>query len=523
MLRHLASLLVGLSLVLLASRPATAQSVNPILPIGFQDLIVVGGFDQPTSFEFLPDGRIILTERRSGLLRLVVADTVHSSDPIGLLTNIESGTGEEGLLGLAIDPRWPAHPYIYVHYTAGDTALIYIERYTVTGDLPFAGSGELAVDTLTKYRILTAPNDATFHNGGTLEFGPDDMLYVALGDDGGNCAAMDLTQLKGKILRLDVLDLPAGPGGLPLYAGITPADNPFVANPDTVARLVYAYGVRNPFSMSIDQATGDLFVADVGSVNYEELNWITTGGVNYGWPLWEGPKRRTFLCPGADTTFMADPIAYYENPQGPGGASIITAGVYRAPGGASNPWPADYEGDALYGDFGQAFLRRIDYDGANWVPEAALGQADSVNWGRGEPWIADFHVGPDGSLWYVRMWSEFFTQSDAGRLRKIAYLPASSVSVPGVSTGLAVRPQPSRGAVQMSLVLDAASDVQIDVLDVSGRSVRAIEQGRRFAAGSHVVTWDGRGASGQRVAPGIYFARVRTDAGQSIARIVRLD
>lgn len=516
------SLVMCCWLTVCLAQGARAQTVNPDLPDGFQDQIVLGGLDQPTSFEFLPDERILITERRTGLIRLVVADTVHSSDPIALIPNIETINGEEGLLGLAVDPRWPAEPYIYIHYTSAETALIFVERYTVTGDLDFSGDGGLNVDMASRHRVLNAPNDALFHNGGTLAFGPDSMLLVCLGDDGGNCAAMDLTQLKGKILRIDVRGLPAGPGGPPPFNAITPPDNPFNAHPDTVARLVHTYGIRNPFSMKIDHPTGDLFIADVGGVDYEELNWVPVAGMNYGWPLWEGPKRRNFSCPGADTTLLVHPIAYYPNPQTAGGAAIVTAGAYRAPAGASQPWPAEYERDVLYGDFGQEFMRRVSYDGANWAPEAAPGQPDADNWGTGEPWISDFEIGSDGSLWYVRMWADFFGQGNTGRLRRIVYAPPTGVE-PFVSSGLLrVVPQPSRSGVTVAFNLQEPSRVELSVVDVSGRVVRPLVGGR-VLAGSHRYIWDGFDAGGGRAAPGVYFAVLRTADRVESVRIVRLD
>src|SRR5262245_25869217 len=160
--------------------------------------------------------------------------------------NVNTTGGEQGLLGIAVDPGWPARPYLYVHYDRIGNQ-INLSRYTVGGDLSFTGNGALTIDPATRFDILTdIPDNATNHNGGTLRFGPDGMLYNSEGDDATGCPALDLTVLNGKILRLDISALPAGGGGPPAKSLITPADNPFVANANANAKLVGYSGLRNP-------------------------------------------------------------------------------------------------------------------------------------------------------------------------------------------------------------------------------------------------------------------------------------
>src|SRR5204862_7040858 len=136
-----------------------------------------------------------------------------------------------------------------------------ISRYRVTGDLAFTGNGGLTVDPASRYDLVNdIPDRASNHNGGTVRFGTDGMLYVSIGDD-GSCASQDLTSLAGKILRLDVSRLPAGAGGPALRSLVTPSGNPVVSNPDSNAHLVWSDGLRNPFRFHVDRATGGLIVA----------------------------------------------------------------------------------------------------------------------------------------------------------------------------------------------------------------------------------------------------------------------
>jgi len=169
------------------------------------------------------------------------------------------------------------------------------------------------------------------HNGGTLQFGPDGYLYAGLGDGGsagdpfGN--GQKTNTLLGKILRLDVDS--AEP-----YA--IPADNPF-------GNEIWAYGLRNPWRISFDKQTGDLYIADVGQNTYEEIDYlpaVSPGGVNFGWDYREGLHVYEGSPPAGLT--MTDPIAEYGHTEG--GCSVTGGYVYR---GSMPEWNGIY----LYGDY----------------------------------------------------------------------------------------------------------------------------------------------------------------------------
>src|SRR5262245_38798696 len=271
--------IVVLAAVLAAAAMAAPSSAQYAVPTGFTDELVIGGLSQAVGMTFLPDGRLLVVEQVSAKIRLVVNGAFATPDPVITVPNVNTFGGEQGLLGIAVDPGWPARPYIYIHYDHTGNTNIWISRYTVAGDLAFSGSGNLTIDPATRYDILTdIPDIQLNHNGGTLRFGPDGMLYDSIGDDATSCAAQDFTSLAGKILRLDVSGLPAGGGGPPAKSAITPADNPYVGMSNANAKLIGYLGLRNPFRFAIDQTNGAVMVGDVGENAREEIDYVTTLG-----------------------------------------------------------------------------------------------------------------------------------------------------------------------------------------------------------------------------------------------------
>lgn len=257
--------------------------------IGFDRAVVASGFDQPTDFRFLPDGRIIVAEK-GGVIKMIDDQGNVLAQPVATLA--VNNLFERGIQGIAVDPDFSSNGYIYVAYTTPD-AYDRLSRLAVVGNTAAPASEFLL--------FATTETVSTSHRGGGLAFGPDGKLYWAKGDDLTAANAQDLTNIHGKILRIN-------------SDGSVPSDNPGLgpgANP-----LIWAYGFRNPFRMSFTE-DGKLLVADVGQSLFEELNLVTKGG-NYGWPGSEGPC--TSNCAG-----QTDPIYVY----GHGGSgAAITAGVY---------------------------------------------------------------------------------------------------------------------------------------------------------------------------------------------------
>ncbi|MBI5868160.1 MAG: PQQ-dependent sugar dehydrogenase, partial [candidate division Zixibacteria bacterium] len=225
---------VGALLAGLPVRP-TAAAVN--LPSGFADELIVSGLDQPVGIAFLPDGRILVIEQRSAAIRLIVGGHLSTTNPIFTVPSVNASGNEQGLLGLAVDPAFPTRPYIYVYFTHAGTSTNYISMFTVTGDVSDPGSGNLAIAAASQFNLITdIPDAATNHNGGTLRFGPDGLLYVSSGDDATPCSAQDSTDLRGCILRLKVSGMPLAGSGPPAKSLLVATGNPF-PGPNDNARL----------------------------------------------------------------------------------------------------------------------------------------------------------------------------------------------------------------------------------------------------------------------------------------------
>lgn len=381
--------------------PVCAQS----LPSGFVDEPLATGFAFPAALACLPDGRILVVERLAAAVSVVAGP---QRAILGTIPDVRT-SGGEGVLGLAVDPGWPARPFLYVVYNHALSPFLHIARFDVTGDLSNGGSANLALGG--RHLILTdIPDNDGSHNGGTLRFGPDGMLYASLGDDENACSAQDPTILGGGILRLDVSAVPAGPGGPPPKSLLAPAGNPF-PGPNENARLRWALGLRQPFRMQIDPVSGAVAAGDVGSFLFEEIDVATAGGANFGWPFLEGPAASA-TCPGPAPAGLTPPAAALDRSLQPGPATFVALAAYRNPAGAPYALGGAYEGNIFYLDFYFGFVRRLAWSGSQWAPApAAPGQPNPTDWATGYGGVADGAVHPDGSICYLR--------HNTGELRRI--------------------------------------------------------------------------------------------------------
>jgi glucose/arabinose dehydrogenase len=347
---------------------------------------IASGLQSPVYLTGAGDGsgRIFIVEQ-TGRIRIVKNGGLLPAPFLDIRSLVESG-GERGLLSVAFHPQFKTNGIFIVDYTrasntpanVGDTV---IARYRVTS--PTAD----VADRASGQTLMTIDQPQPNHNGGLVKFGPDGYLYVGMGDGGaggdvgsghapeGN--GQSVKTLLAKILRIGVAA--TGP-----YT--VPAGNPHLGQGSRPE--IWAYGVRNPWRFSFDRATGDLYIADVGQNAWEEIDFqpsAGTGGVNYGWPLWEGEHRyRAGPARPGDTK----PIAEYSHV---GGACSVTGGyVYR---GAKIP---ALSGFYIFGDYCNGRLWTLVKFGGAWRLSALRDTPYSISsFGEdeaGELYLVD-HVG----------------------------------------------------------------------------------------------------------------------------------
>ncbi len=346
---------------------ATVMFASATSPAAAGDIVldeVASGLAAPVYVDApFGDSRLFIVEQ-AGVIRILAGDSVLPTPFLDIRSIVRSG-GEQGLLGLAFHPDFPMNGRFFVHYTNtyGDTV---IAEYTV-------GTNPNRADASSRRVLLTVDQPASNHNGGSIAFGPDDNLYVALGDGGGGNDTygngQNTTTLPGSILRISPDTGNAAPG------------NPY--------GRIWAYGLRNPWRMSFDTATGALYVGDVGQGAREEVTVVTGAGANLGWPILEGTICRP------PTTSCTPPVGYVGpilDYQKPGPRSVTGGYVYR---GAELP---SLVGTYFYADVYAGFIKSFRNLGG-----VATAQKDWTSQLGTVPYLVSFGTDGDNELYVVSL------------------------------------------------------------------------------------------------------------------------
>jgi len=303
---------------------------------------------------FAPDGRLFVCQQ-GGSLRVIKNGVLLAAPFLSVTTD---SAGERGLLGVTFDPDFANNQWVYIYYTVpGSPPHNRVRRVTANGDVALAGSETTILE-------LNALSSAQNHNGGALHFGADARLYVAVGENANSANSQTLTNLLGKILRLN-------------NDGSIPTDNPFYHAATGVNRAIWALGLRNPFTFAFQPGTGRSFINDVGQGTWEEIN-TGLAGANYGWPSCEG------VCSPPNAGFV-DPIHQYSHPAG----CAITGGSFYNP--AVSQFPPEYNGVYFFADYCGGWIHILDWANGNQVFDFATGLVNPV----------DLSVSADGSLYYL--------------------------------------------------------------------------------------------------------------------------
>ncbi len=418
---------------------------TPAVIAGFNESLFASGLAVPTAMALAPDGRIFVAEK-GGTLRVVQNGTVQATPFVTLSVNTYS---ERGLIGVAVDPNFTSNHFVYAYYTTNaSTPVNRVSRFTASGNIAAPGSERVLLDNI--------PSIKGNHNGGSLLFGADGKLYIGVGESGVPANAQDLSTLAGKVLRINP-------------DGTVPSDNPFLTT--TGARPeVWAYGLRNPFTMAVQSSTGRLYINDVGQNAFEEVNQ-GAAGANYGWSQTEG-----FTPPGV--MGVTYPLYAYAHGAGPLEGNSIAGGAFYNPTSAT--FGSAYVGDYFFGDFvnSRIFLRDSG--------TGAVTQFASTTTGPG---VVDLDVLPDGRLLYLSL--------NLGSIYQISPAPDGVTQVIAAGTGGGSPAQVVTRNVDGSLRLTLnpypgySGGVRVATGDLTGDRVQDIATGTSPGAPPDVKVFEG--------------------------------
>jgi glucose/arabinose dehydrogenase len=353
--------------VLVALPISSAQSAVT-LPSGFAQTRVVGGLTSPMDMEFAPDGRRLYIASKGGKVRIVKPDGTLATF-LDISAKVTTA-GERGLQALTFDPNFSTNHFVYLNYTrkktANSPAHNRIVRVKADGNKAVAGSERLIFK-------LSRQVDETWHQGGAIDFDEDGKLYVAAGDNNTPSNAQLLSNLHGKMLRIN-------------KDGTIPKDNPFYTRASGKNRAIWARGLRNPFKFAFKPGTNTIFINDVGQGAWEEIN-RGVSGANYGWPRYEGRE--------SNAKYRSPIYAYGHGSTNTTGCAI-TGGAFYKP--QSVQFPSRYVRRYFFADLCNGWIRTYN-PARRKTSRFATGLSPETGILSG---VVDLEVRESGELYYLK-------------------------------------------------------------------------------------------------------------------------
>ncbi|MGE5770394.1 MAG: PQQ-dependent sugar dehydrogenase, partial [Betaproteobacteria bacterium] len=412
------------------SGPVTVNVANTD---SFQNEILATGFDLPTTFEFLPDGRMLVAELQGKIKVLPPPYTQPEAALFLQITNIGSAGVQQGIYDIALDPAFAFNHFYYVFYTTGQLTLNHdrVSRFTANATL----TGTVPGSEFVLYEDDQGADPE--HHGGSLAFDNGGKLLFTTGDHFKATESVPLTSPRGKVHRINT-------------DGTGPTHNPFYDGAGPNIDRIWARGLRNPFRAYYDAPTGRYYIADVGgndsSTAKEEIN-LGARGADSGWPNSEGP------CSAPCTS----PLYFYSHN---GRDASVTGGfVYRG-----SQFPSSYRGAYFYADYAQNWIKGLRFDANGAVTgtfnfEPPDGTADGP---YGD--IVYLDEGPDGALYYVDLgYSDVTGTSGVSKIRRIKYVQSNQAPVVAASA----TPTSGRTPLNVAFSSSGSSDPEGQALTYS--------------------------------------------------------
>jgi glucose/arabinose dehydrogenase len=547
---------------LLAATEIRSPALAVDAPAGFvvENAFPTTTFSLPVQIAFLPDGRKLVIEL-SGLVWTMLPNGTKWPTPFLDLRDEVRAHHDLGLVAVAVDPDFATNRWVYLGYVVDpmnppedDDQFCRLTRYRMDSTPPHVADPSTRQVLIGETWTDGFPTLTFSHTIGTIRFGPDKSLLVSAGDGGhfmvtdagghdpnafgpektdssedmGAFRARSVNSKAGKILRVDKetgLGLPSNP----YWDGDAGSDR----------SRVWAYGFRNPYRFCVRPGTGSadpedgdpgvLYVGDVGWNDYEEFDIVTGGGMNFGWPCFEGEPLQPEYQDVTETEAGNDSILCAaelndENPVAPTSprywwhhiapqlsfppgwtGSSVTGGVFYT----ATSYPEDYQGRYFIGDYVRSWIRMIEVDDDDEI----TGWGDFISGAEGP---VDIEVDPaSGDLYYVAIFA-----NQVRRIRFSGGAGADDGTGPAPFLTTSSHPNPFRAETTIEFTLSKGSSITAQVFSAQGALVRTLAEREIFDWGAHELTWDAVDDAGQPVPRGVYFYQVSAGGFAQARKIV---